>query len=352
MNPFEIAALTAAIFNFVITAVVVRSSPRSPLTVPYLLWGISVTVWNLGAFHAFGGADPVDNTAAKLSQAQAVLWLKVLQAGVIMMPVSLMHVCLVITGIKPGRWLWSVYALHGGFILSLFSDLFVRSANRFSFGYWTAPGPAFWAFLGSYVIMTSGLMAVLYSRQKDLTGMPRTRVRSLLAALIALWIFGTNDLLPIFSFSGSTNLYYPFTNSTLRFLPLGSFAAIFYALIIAYSVLQHQLLDVHIALGRVSAHLIRFAFLFAIGLALQLIIWAFFRDEFTPISFASSLVVLMVSTLLGAFLFPRLVGNRTENVERAPRGDRFEFQDRVRAFAKRMSGYQDMNSLLDDLHEL
>ena len=48
---------------------------------------------------------------------------------------------------------------------------------------------------------------------------------------------------------------YPFTH--IGFVPLANLAAIFYSAVIAYSLLQHQFLDMHVTLRRAPAQAAR-----------------------------------------------------------------------------------------------
>ena len=70
----------------------------------------------------------------------------------------------------------------------------------------------------------------MYRKQKTAPPTQRTRLRALLLAIVGLWVFGTNDLMPILGHDT-----YPLTH--IKFYPLGSLAAVFYVVIIGYSVL-------------------------------------------------------------------------------------------------------------------
>jgi hypothetical protein len=144
-----------------------------------------------------------------------------------------------------------------------FTPLFVAGVKNVGYAWYSIGGPAFWVFTVLYAILTSSTCVILYRRTLRPASLARTRAKSLLWAAAILIIFGANDILPILG-------VYQYPLSSVPIFPLGSLAAILFGLLVAYSVLQHQLLDVHIALGRVAAHLVRFAFLFAIGLGLQL----------------------------------------------------------------------------------
>ena len=74
----------------------------------------------------------------------------------------------------------------------------------------------------------------------------------LIVAQVSITLFGDNDILPILGID-----YYPFTH--VQIYPFGSIAAVFYGIIIGYSVLQYQLLDFQIAMGRIAARFVRIA---------------------------------------------------------------------------------------------
>ena len=96
------------------------------------------------------------------------------------------------------------------------------------------------------------------------------------AGLYCLWICGTNDLLPIMGMKD-----YPFIH--LKFVPLGNLAANLYAVLVAYSVLQHELLDIHITMSKAAARLVRLSFVFLIALVLLLAAWMAAPQAFTAI---------------------------------------------------------------------
>ena len=137
MNTLQIAALTATIVNVLITVFVLRSDLRAKTTAAYLIWGLSLTIWNVATWFAVGDITP---------QAARV-WLQILQLGVIFLPVSLLHLCLILAGLERHRLQLALYAIHVGFAATLPTDLFVRDVHHFPFGYWTKPGPLFWVYL-------------------------------------------------------------------------------------------------------------------------------------------------------------------------------------------------------------
>ncbi|MET0262119.1 MAG: ATP-binding protein, partial [Rariglobus sp.] len=122
--------------------------------------------------------------------------------------------------------------------------------------------------------------------------------------------------------------------------------------LVAYSVLQHQLLDIRLGLGRVAAIFTRLLFFCAIGFMFMFLLALAFPHSFTPLSLIGFLTVLALSGLISSVLFPRLLGGGTETLERRILGDRFEYRDKVKEFTEDLSHYRRIAPFLNDLTTL
>ncbi|MGA2174725.1 MAG: ATP-binding protein [Verrucomicrobiota bacterium] len=335
LDVIRITALAATLFNVVLTVLVLSRDYRSTLHRVYLAWGVSVTLWNLGVFHL----------SQNISQEEAFAWAKVLQLGVIFMPVTLFHLCAVIAKARLKWVIPALYLIHIGFAISLFFNKFIIGVRMLNVGYWSVPGPVFPLFGYTYVFITASLVLLLYRKQKAVPPMQRTRLRALLLAIVGLWVFGTNDLMPILGHDT-----YPLTH--IRFYPLGSLAAVFYVVIIGYSVLQHRLLDIHVTLSRFAAQMVRLLFMMLVGFLLLLLVSRLAPDKFTTFSFGADMVVLLASALLAGLFFPQFFGRGSDKLERQILGDRFEYHARVQALIQTMRSYPEPQYLLQELEEL
>ncbi|MEW6158256.1 MAG: ATP-binding protein [Verrucomicrobiota bacterium] len=331
----ELTALIAVICNLALTFFVLSRDLRSIVNRVYFLWGTAVTTWNLGAYFLFRAQNPDT----------ALVWAYVLQCGVILLPITNLHLTLLIAQISIGRLLPVMWGLHLALLVSLFTGHFISGVRDFGFAYYSIAGPGFWAFLALYGVSTSATMVMLYHKQRNLPPLHRKRIRSLLLAYTILLMCGTNDLLPILGYD-----FYPFTQ--IKIYPFGNIAAVFYVIVVGYSVLQHQLLDLHVTLSKSAAHIVRLLFLFFTGFVLLALLATLFRDQFTPFSFFSSLLVLLFSAATASLFFPRLFGSGVERLERRILGDRFEYHAQIQGFLESMQWYTDSNLLLDGLHEL
>ncbi len=339
MKFYELIPLTAAVTNLALTLFVLTRDLRSTLNRVYLLWGLSITVWNLGTFFMFS----VDR------ETTALFWSQFLHYGVIFLPISLFHLSVLIAQVKLPRWLPVLYVWFLLLALTNIFGYFTSGVRFLGYAYYSVAGPGFWAFLVSYVVVTTATVLMLYRKLQTLQRLHRARVKALLWANGILIGFGWNDILPILGFDT-----YPFTKVAI--FPFGSAAAIFYGIIVGYSVLQHHLLDIHVTLGKAAAHAVRLLFLFLVGLLLLLLLNVFRPGEFTTFAFFGSLGVLLMSALVASIFFPRLFGKGEDSLESRMLsdryGDRFEYHDKVRSFLQEVQFYNNADLLLNDLDAL
>jgi nitrogen-specific signal transduction histidine kinase len=332
----ELIPLVACVINCLLALFVFSREPRSVLSRVYLVWGVSLCMWNLGTFFMFRVAG----------REEALFWAKFLQLGVIFLPISLFHLAALIAGVSCGRALRLLYGFQGLLAVTLLSNFFVAGVKYVGYAWYTVGGPGFWFFSFIYTCLTFTTMIMLYRKSRYLASLRRMRVKSLMWGCGILIFFGNNDILPILGI-----YYYPGTN--LPIYPLGSLAAIFYGVIAAYSVLQHQLLDIHVTLGRMAAHLVRLSFMFMISLVLLLIVQTFFSDMLPRPAFFISLGVFFFSSAIASKFFPRLFGGGgSDALERRILGDRFEYHDRIHGFIQSLPWYTDTKMLMDDFHNL
>ena len=340
MTFLEIAALTAAVVNFALAVFVFWQNPKALLHRAYLVWGLGVVLWNGSALVMMSEVSPE----------RALFCAKLLQLGLILAPLGLFTTSVLIARKPIPKLPFGLFcALHVGFVGSLFSDWFITGVRRIPHGYWSIPGPLFWAYTVSCTALIGGSIVVLYRAQKDAQSLQRIRIRAMLLAIVLIATAGTNDLFPILH--PVSNPLYPLTN--VPFYPLGNIAACVYMTIVAYSILQHTLLNVHVTLIRVVAQVIRVGFLVLTGLCQLLIISAIAPAKFSTFALFCALGVLTASAVIASVFLPRIFGSGgAETFERKLLGDSFEYQDKVRNFISVMPWYADLDALMRDLHEI
>jgi signal transduction histidine kinase len=337
VDVIKLTALMATLFNVALTLLVLGRDFRSRLHRVYVLWGISVTLWTFGMFRL-----SQENTTAD----HAFLWAKIMELGVIFMPLAMFHLCAIILGLRARRSLAALYVLHVAFAIALAAGWFIVGVRPDPLaGFWPLPGWAFQWFCFDYLALTSALVILLCRGQKTAAPTHRRRLCALLLAVLGLWVFGLNDFLPVVGLDS-----YPFTQIKVR--PIGGLAALFYVVVIGYSVFQHRLMDIQVTLSRFAAQIVRLLFMFLIGFILLLLIEWLAPGEFTPFSLAAFVGVLLASALGASLLFPRFFGKSTDKLERQILGDRFEYHQRVHSVISTIRSFPEPQFALQELNDL
>ncbi len=328
--------LAAAVLNALLSFFVLRAGVQGSLKFAYLMWGVSITIWNVGTFVMFRVASPE----------AALDWARFLQIGVIFLPVSLLHLCVQVCSLRRRTLLIFAYGAGACLVGTLFTSWFVSDVRNAGYAWYGVGGPAFWVYTALYAMSATFTLVFLARARASATRFRQGQIRSLLWATGILIAGGTNDILPILGV-----YHYPVLNTPI--FPIGSLCAICYGILVGYSVLQHQLLDVHIGLSRFAAHGMRLAFLFLIGLVLMLVVALVApQGAITPFAFWTSLAVLLASGFTASRFMPKLLGAGPESLERRLMGDHFEYQDKVRAFIEESRWHTELADLIADLHAL
>ncbi|RYD76259.1 MAG: hypothetical protein EOP84_17155, partial [Verrucomicrobiaceae bacterium] len=334
MNALTLVPLFGTVLNLLLSLFMITRGWRSRLHQVFFSCAICITVWNLGTFMLF----------QRREEAEAYEWARFLQFGVIFIPVLLLHLSLLVAEVRRPRLLAILYTIAALLSVTNAAGFFITGVEWVGYAYYSVAGPGFWVFTFTFSA-TIYAIALLLRKWRELTRLQRKRLNGLIIAQSMLVPLGGNDILPIIGIDT-----YPLTS--IPVFPYGSLAAGFYGIIVGYSVLQHQLLDIHIVLDRSAAHIVRFFFLAAIGFGLQLVVALLAPEPISLYSFASSILVLIMSAAITSVYFPRLVGRGSERIEKRLLGDHFEYQDQVRNFIERTTEYGDLPHLLNDLHGL
>jgi len=331
MNYFLLIPFFAAGVNLTLALFVFTRDWRLRINQVFLLWGASLSLWNFGAFMLFNVRDTTD----------ALAWARVTHMGVIFIPISVLHLSALLTRRVLGEWLYIGYCATLVLACFNFTEYFIPGVTNIGYAWFAQPGPLYWVFLIIFTMMTYPSLYLIWRAINEPSYDGSKRLNTLLIADCLLLVFGSHDLLPVMGFRN-----YPLTD--IPVYPWGQFAACLYGLLVGYSVMHDQLLDIRVSIGRQAATLIRLFFVFSISFFL-LVVASFVASERLTISaFTIALVVSVVSAFLAGVFFPRLLGGNTELIERRILGDRFEHQAQLRAFSARILEYKEIPRLLDD----
>lgn len=338
MRVAALIPLLGCIWNLALAFFVLTRASRAVQNRVYFFLGLFISVWNLGQFFNF--TTPASNPEA------ADFWVRFVWLGVLFIPLLLFHLSMLLTQTRTGKFIPVMYVLLSILALTLPTNFFITGVRYLGLSGWYAK-PAMGLHLGTapFALMFVAIV-ILIRKRRTLPQMYRSRLTALIVAQSMLAVLGTNDTLPLNGFDNYPGTQFPV-------YPIGSIAAVFYGIIVAYSVLQHHLLDVQIGFSRIAAQLVRITFLTGTALTLLLIATLIFPNAFDLRSLWIAAAVFVVTIVAGLQIFPRLFGGSgMEKWERRILGDHFEYQDRIRAFTEGVVWHSDLVSLVNGLHEL
>lgn len=262
----ELIPLIGAVLNLALALLVLTNNFRSVINRVYAVLGISFAIWNFGTFWMFRVTNAHD----------AYFWARFLQFGVIFIPVSFLHLSALIARVRVGIWAIVLYVLSAALALSNFTHFFISGVRNVGYAWYSVAGPGFFVVAGLFTLLWASIV-MLFNCRRKLPEFQRRRLTPLIVAQVSITLFGDNDILPILGID-----YYPFTH--IQIYPFGSMAAVFYGIIIGYSVLQYQLLDFQIAMGHIAAHVVRISFLCLVGMGVILCMTLIAPGQFTYFS--------------------------------------------------------------------
>ncbi len=337
MSATAIVPLVGCVTNALLALLIYFGNPRQQINRLYALLGLCIAGWNLGQFHLFVAA----------SRHEAIFWIHFEWIAIILGPVLLFHLSLIIAGKSLQRWQCNLlYTLSAAFVLLSLTPWMIADIHHLGAAGWYAKaGPGMYFFHPFFMALVAMSIIVLARSRRSASRLMRKKLDALILAQGLLLFSGINDVLPVM---GHVN--YPFTSTPV--FPYGSLAAVLYGIIVGYSVLQNDLLNVHIALGRMAAQIVRFVFFVVIGACLLLLAAVLFPDDFGGVALLLAFLAMVGAGLCAALLFPKLFGSGPEEIEKSLLGDRFEYHDKIRAFTESLPGYALRKELLDDLAEL
>jgi signal transduction histidine kinase len=335
MNPFALASLFAGIVNVSLAVFVFTRKPRSQLKALVLLCGCAIAVWNIGAFAMF----------ITDSRAVALFWSRTLHLGVVFLPVLFFDLSVTITGSSMGKWRLPAYILSAALAVADLTPWFIEHVRPVSYGWYGSAGPAYWVFSAIMPLGGGGAIFVIFRRRRIAAAMERRQLTTLLCATALLLITGTHDVVPVWGYDR-----YPGTSATLY--PWGTLGAGLFGVLVAYAILQDQMLEVRITLSRGVATIVRLFFLLSIAFVFL------FAIELTSIAHSPTYVIgramiaMAVAALVAGFLFPKLFGATTETLERRILGDTFEYQEQLRALIRDLDTLREHNHVIAFVNDM
>jgi len=340
MSDFVFAPFFGGAVNLALAIFIYTRAPQRRLNQIFLLWGLALTLWCVGAGALF----------VVHSQQHAVVWARLLHLGVIWIPATGLHVCLLMADAAKDRryrlLLKASYAVTVVLMALNAHGLYIGAVVRVEYGWFARAGPGFWIFSNFMPCATIPAIFALLQRARVVPVQQRRKYIILVAANSLLMVAGTHDLAPVLGW-----MKYPGTSISI--FPWGTYAAGLYGLLVAYAVLQDQILEVRVTLSRYAAYTVRLGFFCSVALLLLIIVsFAAPRGMFTRGAVFASIGVICASAAVSGWLFPKLFGGATEGIERRLLGDRFEYQEQIAALTDSVHRETNLDSMWHEVGDV
>jgi len=232
MNFYALSSLLNGIAATILGAFVYSRSPRTPKHLSYALFCLSVSIWSYFYF-AWQQTE---------SQELALLFVRLLMAGAILIPIVYFHhVLLFLDRVERHRLSLSLgYLLGAIFLLADCTPYFVQGLrSEMSFPYWPKPGILFHGYLvwfAGYAVYSTYL---IISEYRNAIGLKQNQYLYLAIGSVIGYV------------GGATNfpLWYD-----IPLPPVGTILVSVYVSIIAYTILRYRLMDISIVVSKGLAY--------------------------------------------------------------------------------------------------
>jgi two-component system, NtrC family, sensor kinase len=298
-------------------------SPHNPKHQAYGLYCLSLSIWSYFYF-AWQVAD---------SPERALLFVRLLMAGAILIPATYLHHVLTLLDIeKEHKFALKLgYALSGFFLLSDLTPYFVADLKpEMSFPYWPKPGILFHFYLawfGGFTVYAVSFIAKAFYRAK---GSQRDQYLYLIiGAIIGYGGGGTNFL-----------LWYG-----IQIPPTGNILVLAYAVIVGYTLARYRLLGLSEALESALTYLLLIVSVMLLAYPILLMTQ---KAYFGTVNYHFSVVLLLLLSVLvvGAY-------HMRQHAQRAVAltffTSRYKVHDTLSEFSKALVTNLDLKSLTEEI---
>jgi len=309
LNLFAIGGLSLTISCFLLVAINFLFG-RKKVHVVWGLFNVSVAIWGFGAF----------KVATTIIPDQALFWWKINHAGVIWMPVFILHTAYFLTTKINKKVLIFAYlqAIFFQVMEASPSNLFFQDLRLvFSSFYYVTLGIAYHLFFVLWILLVAYAHIGVFKEYKASYGLKR---HSLLYFLMGSAL----------GFAGGFSNF--LVGYKLDIIPIGNFTIPIYCVMVTYAIIKHRLMDIRVAITRVGIFL--FVYFFVLGFPF----WLGYKTGSWLLTGAAMLVL----ATLGPFIYSRLRREAEEILLK----DQMRYQKALLRLSKNMHEVKDLDKLL------
>jgi signal transduction histidine kinase len=325
MNVHALQSLLAAIIFLFLALFVYYQKKENPLNRSFATLILCTCIWNIDVFGILSAANAE----------YAMLWGKIFRPGLIFIPPTSLHFVIYFLELKqyPNLLKWLLWASYGNSIIFTvinWTPYFTGEAVQYPWGYTVQTGPFYPYFIATFFIFMLISFTLLIRNYFKADQYQKQRIKYFLIALIISFLFGSIGFLPMVG---------------LEVYPIGSIAVTIGFFIVAYSVVQHRLMDVSVFMAKALGYILSILIL-AVPASLAIIFLQSYFFQQTDLSF--SLLVLVIG-IAAALTFSTVKESMNRAMHQIIVRDKYFYHRVLEEFSRRLVTIVDLNRLLNML---
>jgi len=274
MSITTLLPLLSAIFVFFLGIFVFWKDKKRKSNLIFALFSLILTIWLFGTFMMFMNKNNIE---------VAIFWDKFIYSGVVFVPVVMIHFGLILTNnrvIKGKLLLLIGYILSAFFLLLIPTGLFVDNIFIYKWGIHTRAQLFHHIYLLYFMVYFFIWLAMVYKYYKYhiTSSLEKEKIKYCFLAFFVLIIIGIWAYFPAYGIS-----IYPFAY----------ISGVIFAVILAYAIVVHHLMDIKMVMRKSSVYLISFSLIAFLSIAVKY----FLNLYFFEISVWADFIILILAIL-------------------------------------------------------
>ena len=283
MIVYELVPLIEVVFSFILLVLLVVRGKHHIARKPFFLFLFSMALWGLFIYLMRREPDLVT----------ALLWERLVFAAIFSASILFYRFTVSLTGARPRKWLhYLPHVLYFTCLALLPTKLMVSGMQVMWYGKAPMIGPLFPIYVISvYLPLTLGLVMLIKHRRRSRNVDEKIRLQYIIAGIIAMFIGGTTDYLPVLGIS----MY-----------PLGIVGNILFCVLATVAMLRYDLLETKVIIRKGIAYALVGVLVLGIFGGMTLLLSSAFHTALSPISITIMIVSVLIALLVFTFFQPVL----------------------------------------------
>ena len=283
MTAYLVIPIMEVVLCLVLLVLLMVRGKRHIARKPFFLFLLSMVLW--GFFIFLMRREPDLTTA--------LLWERLVFVAIFSAAILFYTFTVSLTGARPRKWLhYLPYGLYFACIALIPTRLMVSGMQVMWYGKAPIIGPLFPAYVISvYLPLTLGLVILIKHRRHSRNVDEKIRLQYIVAGIIAMFIGGTTDYLPVLGIS----MY-----------PLGIVGNILFCVLATVAMLRYDLLETKVIIRKGIAYSLIGVLVLGIFGGMTLLLSSAFNTALNPISITIMIVSVLIALLIFTFFQPVL----------------------------------------------